>query len=229
VIVPTYNERHNVPVLAERVQTALHGLDWELIFVDDDSPDGTYDAAAAIPDPRVRALRRTQNKGLAASVIDGVAEARGAWVAVMDGDLQHDPALLPAFLSTLQSGEVDVVVGSRFLRGGGAPGLSQARASASALTNAALRWTTGLRLTDPLSGYFATRRDDFTAARARLDGRGFKILLDLLLAWPGTPRVRELPITLSAREHGASKLAWRTAAELLLALAHHLRRRASDR
>lgn len=227
VVVPTYEERDNVPVLVDRLRAALHGLDWEVIFVDDDSPDGTWEAvtAAGALDDRVRGLRRTEDKGLAAAVIAGVGLARGEWIAVMDADLQHDPRVLPTFLHALQTGEVEVVVGSRFLAGGGAPGLGRARTSASTLTNSALRALTGLRLTDPLSGLFATRRADFEAARPHLSGRGFKILLDLLLAWPRTPRVRELPITLSAREHGSSKLDWRTAAELGVAVSAHLRRR----
>src|SRR5438132_970180 len=120
IVVPTFNERANVPPLIERLRTALAGVDWEVIFVDDDSPDGTAALAKAIgaSDARVRCLRRIGRRGLAGACLEGMLASQASLVAVMDGDLQHDEALLEPMLARLRLRDVDLLVATRYANGG---------------------------------------------------------------------------------------------------------------
>ena len=133
VVVPTYREAANVPVLFERLKTALDGLPWEMIVVDDDSPDGTYDIAFEIAarDPRMRCLRRVNRSGLAGAVIEGWLASSADFVAVIDGDLQHDESILPQMYASLAADEGDLAIGTRFDDRGDPHGLSPARRSSA--------------------------------------------------------------------------------------------------
>ncbi|MBV9734662.1 MAG: glycosyltransferase family 2 protein [Acidisphaera sp.] len=209
VVVPCYQERPNVVPLAERLDAALAGIRWEAVFVDDDSPDGTADEVhrLAARDARIRCLRRIGRRGLASAVIEGALASSAAYVAVIDGDLQHDETRLPAMLRTLREGGCDIVVGSRHLADGDAAGLSGAWRHR--LSGAGIRLAQAMlpvRLTDPMSGFFMLERRLFERLAPRLTGRGFKILLDVLLAAPAPLRVREIPAQFRAREAGVSKL-----------------------
>jgi dolichol-phosphate mannosyltransferase len=208
VVIPCYNESANVAPLLSRLDRALAGIDWEAIFVDDDSPDGTAAVvrAAGATDARVRCLRRVGRRGLASAVIEGAMVASGAYVAVMDGDLQHDETRLPALLTALQAGN-DIAVGSRYVAGGDAAGLAdrgRERLSSAGtwLANRLLPVT----LADPMSGFFMLERGLFDALAPQLSGYGFKILLDLLLAAPPGLRVVEVPCRFGERLAGESKL-----------------------
>ena len=116
VVIPTYKERANVAPLLEKLDTVLAGIAWEAIFVDDDSPDGTATAAKEIArtDPRVRCLRRVNRRGLAGACIEGMLFSSAPYVAVIDGDMQHDESLLPRMLKKLKAGDTDLAVGSRY-------------------------------------------------------------------------------------------------------------------
>jgi dolichol-phosphate mannosyltransferase len=195
--------------MIERLNTALAGIVWEAIFVDDDSPDGTAQAvhAAAQADSRIRCLRRIGRRGLASAVIEGALSSSAANIAVIDGDLQHDESMLPRMLERLQTGAADVIVVSRFAAGGDAAGLAAPwrhglSALAIRLAGAMLR----VRLTDPMSGYFMLPRPLFEALAPRLTGQGFKILLDLLLSAPVQLRVEEIGAPFRPRLEGESKL-----------------------
>jgi dolichol-phosphate mannosyltransferase len=208
VVVPCFNERGNVAPMVRRLEAALAGIAWEAVFVDDDSPDGTADAVRAIAafDPRIRCLRRIGRRGLSSAVIEGALSSSAAYVAVIDGDLQHDETRLPEMLAHLRAGGSDVVVASRFAEGGDAAGLEGSRRLA--LSNLGISLATmmmGKRLTDPMSGYFMIPRPLFEQSAPRLNGQGFKILLDLLLSAPGL-RVREVGARFSPRVAGESKL-----------------------
>ncbi len=209
VVVPCFKERGNVAPMIARLDAALAGIAWEAIFVDDDSPDGTADAvrAAAALDPRIRCIRRIGRRGLASAVIEGALASSAQYVGVIDGDLQHDETRLPVMLGILRAGEADFVVASRFAEGGDAAGLSSA--FRHRLSDTAIRLATTLlpvRLTDPMSGFFMLPQPVFERLTPRLTGQGFKILLDLLLSWRGTPRVREVGATFRPRTEGESKL-----------------------
>ncbi len=209
VIVPCYNERQNVEVLVARLDAALAGIAWEVVFVDDDSPDGTAEAVRAIAagDARVRCIRRIGRRGLASAVIEGALSCSAPFVSVIDGDLQHDETRLPFMLAKLQAGSADVVVASRFADGGDASGLDGAwRLRLSNLAIRAAQLMLRARLTDPMSGYFMLPRPLFEALAPRLTGEGFKILLDLLLSSPTPLRVIEVGSVFRARTEGESKL-----------------------
>ncbi len=222
VVVPTFKERDNVPLLVEKLAHTLNGVDWEVVFVDDNSPDGTAAAARKIgeTDARVRCVRRIGRRGLAGACIEGMLASQARYVAVMDADLQHDETLLTAMLEKLRGG-FDLAVASRFAEGASASGLSSAnREKASRVSNAMARRLLGVTLTDPMSGFFMMRRERFEELAPQLSSQGFKILLDIVATARGSLRIAELPFVFGERQHGESKLDTRVAldfAALILA------------
>ena len=208
IVVPTYNERANIPILVERLAHVLAGCDWEVLFVDDNSPDGTAAVARALgeTDGRVRCMRRIGRRGLAGACLEGMLGSQARYLAVMDADLQHDEGLLAAMLERLHGGNCDLVVASRYLGGGSAAGLSKQRARASRFANMLVHRLLGIGLTDPMSGHFMIRRDAFEPLAPAISSQGFKILLDILATKPGSLRVVELPSSFHERRHGESKL-----------------------
>jgi dolichol-phosphate mannosyltransferase len=208
LVVPTLNERDNVAPLVELVAAALAGVDWELIFVDDDSADDTAAAVRALAqrDPRIRCLQRIGRRGLSSACIEGALASAAPYVAVMDADLQHDERLLPRMLETLRRETVDLVVGSRYVAGGGVGDWDRRRAGISNLATRLSRIVCKTEIADPMSGFFMFRRDIFEGAVRKLSGQGFKILLDLLASSPVPVRVKELPFEFRPRRFGASKL-----------------------
>lgn len=207
VIVPTFQEKSNVTLLVQKLDRALAGIAWEVIFVDDNSPDGTAAEvkAVAAEDARVRCLLRIGRRGLAGACIEGILSSSAPFVAVMDSDLQHDEMLLPRMFSLLRTGGADLVVGSRYVDGGNSA-LSKRRDAISRSATALTRRLTGVTLTDPMSGFFMMRRDRFGPLAPSLSSEGFKILLDIVLTARGALRVREEPYRFSERQHGESKL-----------------------
>ncbi len=205
VISPTLNEAENVSRLVEQLEGALGDIDYEILIVDDDSPDLTWSIAEKISstNPRVRTLRRIQNPGLSVAVIDGFSAASGDVVACIDADLQHDPSILPRMLDELQG--VDVVVGSRHIDGGSTGKWNWLRRLESWIATKTAQLLLGVNLKDPMSGYFLVWRKDFVAVKEHLDGKGFKILLEILARLHGS-RVKEVPYTFRPRTHGESKL-----------------------
>jgi dolichol-phosphate mannosyltransferase len=209
VVIPCFNERENIRPLVARLASALAGVRWEAMFVDDNSPDGTADEirAAGATDGRVRCIRRVGRRGLASAVIEGALAAGGRFVGVIDADLQHDETVLPTMLARLRSGRCDIVVASRHIAGGDAAGLAgSVRIGLSEAGTRVAQWLLPVNLTDPMSGCFMLERDLFERLAGRLTGQGFKILLDLVMAAPRTIRVEETPFRFSERVHGQSKL-----------------------
>ena len=208
IVVPTFNEKANIPLLVDRLAQLLTSCDWEVIFVDDNSPDGTAAAARAIgaSDSRVRCIRRIGRRGLAGACLEGMLASQARYVAVMDADLQHDEGLLVPMLEALRAGRADVAVASRYLDGGSAAGLSKQRSRVSRGSNTLVRLLLGIDFTDPMSGHFMIRRDELEAIAPSLSTQGFKILLDILATARGSLRTIELPSTFRERQHGESKL-----------------------
>src|SRR5215469_4947776 len=182
VVVPTFNERENVELLCERLSTALAGISWEAIFVDDDSPDGTAETVRALAkrDARIRCLQRVGRRGLSSACIEGILASSSPYVAVMDADLQHDETLLPRMFTTLRDEPYDLVVGSRYIAGGGVGDWDARRQRASALATRLSRLITKTEIADPMSGFFVLRRPLFESSLRQLSAQGFKILLDIL-------------------------------------------------
>lgn len=210
IILPTLNERGNLAPLVERIVAAMgSGIGWEVIIVDDDSRDGTADEARALAliDARVRVIQRIGRRGLASAAIEGFCATAASYVAVMDADHQHDPALLPAMLASLKAGEADIAVASRFAEGASTAGwAAPERERLSAFANGLARRLTGVELSDPMSGYFMLPAATARALVPRLSGIGFKILLDLLATADRPLRVKEFPLQFAARRTGESKL-----------------------
>lgn len=221
VVIPTFNEKANVPTLVAKLDQALAGRRWEAIFVDDDSPDGTAEAARELGriDSRVRVIHRIGRRGLSSACIEGMCATAAPVVAVIDGDLQHDETLLPRMLDLLQHDpDLDVVVGSRFVDGGGTGDWDRDRVAKSAFATKLSRRVLKGDLSDPMSGFFAIRTVHARRLAPELSAIGFKILLDLMTAAPEPLRFAELPYTFRVRTEGESKLDHVVAMEYLIAL-----------
>ena len=208
IVIPTLNERENIPILAARLAAALDGIAWEAIFVDDNSSDGTIEAIRALSrtSPRIRGLRRVHRRGLAGASVEGMLASSAPYVALIDADLQHDESRLREMLSILRSGEADVVVASRYADGNAALGLSRVRHAGSRAATWFAQTLLKAPLSDPMSGFFAIRRDVVDKLAPRLSDQGFKILLDILASSPTPLRVREVGYDFRPRLHGESKL-----------------------
>lgn len=210
IILPTLNERGNLGPLVERIDLAIGAAAaWEVIIVDDNSRDGTADEARALAltDNRVRVIQRIGRRGLASAAIEGFCATAAPYVAVMDADHQHDPALLPGMLAALKSGEAEICVASRFAEGAStAEWAAPEREKLSTMANALARKITGVELSDPMSGYFMLPSATARALVPRLSGIGFKILLDLLATTDTPMQVKEFPLNFAARREGESKL-----------------------
>lgn len=208
IIVPTFNERDNVTVLYRRLEATLVNVAWEVVFVDDNSPDGTSDVVRALAqqDSRVRCIRRIGRRGLSGACIEGILASSAPYAAVIDADLQHDETQLPKMLLLLASDKADLVVGSRYIEGYKSEGFNKQRAGASALATEFARKLLRVEIADPMSGFFMICRDRFEQLAPKLSVHGFKILLDLVASAQGNLRAVEIPYTFGARQHGESKL-----------------------
>jgi dolichol-phosphate mannosyltransferase len=208
VIIPTLNEAANVPLLVERLETALAGIDWEVIFVDDDSGDGTANRARSLAQskPYVRVLQRIGRKGLSSACIEGMMASVAPYLAVMDGDLQHDETILPRMLERLRREGLDLVVGSRNVQGGGMGEFSAGRQALSQWGRRVSQIVCRCSIGDPMSGFFLLDRRFLDETVRRMSGVSFKILVDLLASSPRPVRFAEEPYTFRSRIHGTSKL-----------------------
>ncbi|MBS7538580.1 glycosyltransferase [Ancylobacter lacus] len=210
LVIPTFNEAGNIAPLIARLQTALAGLRWEAIFVDDNSPDGTADALreAGRRDSRIRCIRRIGRRGLAGACIEGILAAQAPVAAVMDADLQHDETLLPRMFAAMGDG-ADVVVATRYAPGGEASSFGALRGFGSRFANGLAHRLLGVRSSDPMSGFFMLRRELVERLAPKLSSEGFKILLDILATAGRDVRVEELTYTFGVRHSGESKLQMR--------------------
>ena len=208
IVVPTYNERDNIRPMLDALNASLQGLLWEIVFVDDDSPDQTADLVreTAKKDARIRCIQRINRRGLSSACIEGILSSVSPYIAVMDADMQHDESLLPVMLSMLKTDNLDLVIGSRYMTGGSTGQLSKHRVwvsrAATLLSGLVLRQT----VQDPMSGYFMLRQSFFKKVMRKLSGKGFKILLDILVTAGPSVTFRELPYVMRQRTQGESKL-----------------------
>lgn len=233
VVVPTFNERDNIDLLVERLGRALQGIEWEVVFVDDDSPDGTARHVRTLGerDRRTRCIRRISRRGLSSACIEGMLSTSAPLVAVIDGDLQHDESLLPRMRDTLKQAEgtqdaADVVIASRYVENGSPEGLSSDRRKRLSMLGARLaRRLVKADVADTVSGFFMIRRELIDEVAPRLSGIGTKILIDILASAMRPLRVVELPYRFRPRNRGESKLDAFTGVEYLLLLAEKVSHR----
>lgn len=208
VIIPTFNERDNVSEVVDRLEHCLRGEAWEVIFVDDDSPDGTAERVREMAqrNPRIRCIQRIGRRGLSSACVEGMMSSSSPYLAVMDGDCQHDETVLSRMLGILKAGDVDVVVGSRYTNGGGIGSWDTSRARMSRFATRVSRAVIKHDLSDPMSGFFALRREVLELAVRNFSSVGFKILLDLVASSPRSLRLTEIPYKFRNRHAGESKL-----------------------
>lgn len=205
LILPTYNEAANLPELFRRIHERLQPH--EVIVVDDDSPDKTWEVAERLRAefPHVRVIRRVGKKGLSSAVTDGCDVATGEILMVMDSDLQHDPSLIVQLSQKIEEG-AGVAVASRYREGGGVGEWVHGRRLLSKFGTFVAQKLPNVETTDPMSGFFAVRADLYKKARPLLVPEGFKILFELLAAVPKGTRLDEVPLQFQPRLHGESKL-----------------------
>jgi len=209
IIVPTYNEAGNVEELLNRLEQCLGKDGWEVVFVDDDSPDGTADVVRQIArrDARVTCLQRIGRRGLASACIEGMLASSGELIAVMDADLQHDERILPAMVEKISTDGADLVVATRYSLGGTTGDWDSWRQKISRLATAVSRTVINHRVSDPMSGFFMLTRTLFNDVVRQLSGIGFKILLDIIAtARHRSLHIAEVPYTFRNRFKGESKL-----------------------
>jgi dolichol-phosphate mannosyltransferase len=208
VVVPTFNERENVGELIARVERALRGISWEMIFVDDDSPDETSAEVKVIAarDSRIRCIRRIGRRGLSSACIEGMLASAAPVLVVMDADLQHDESKIPAMLAALRAEGAELVIASRYTSAGTIGEWDRTRALMSRVATRLSRVVCRQRISDPMSGFFMITAEALDGCVRRLSGKGFKILLDIVASSPAVLRVAEVPYTFRERLHGESKL-----------------------
>jgi len=205
IVIPTYNERENITPLVERIDRALAPRDYEVVFVDDNSKDGTAELINSFSGKYpVRAIVRKDERGLATAVIRGIEDSQGDTIVVMDADLQHPPEVIPALLDKTEAG-TDIAIASRYVKGGGIKewGLVRKIISRGAIVLAHLLLPATRKVTDPMSGFFSFRRKALDTRK--LSPRGYKILLEILIAGK-FENVAEVPFTFESRRGGESKL-----------------------
>ena len=218
IVIPVLNEADNVAPLVERLTRALAGIRWEAIFVDDDSPDGTADVVRALArlQGNLRCVQRLGRRGLSSACIEGILSSAAPYIAVMDGDLQHDEMLLPQMLAKIRAERLDVIVASRYTDAGSVGDWQRSRVVISDVAGRLSRLVVKADLTDPMSGFFMVERNAFAAAMRSLTGQGFKILLDLFASSPRPLAFAEVPLSFRQRLHGESKLDTLVAWEYLM-------------
>ncbi len=208
VVLPSYNEAANIPINVERIGQVLKDIPYEVIVVDDNSPDGTAQITRALAQshPNVRCIRRVGRRGLSGACLEGMMAASAPVIVIMDADLQHDETILPEMLKQIRDG-ADLVVGTRYAGEGSATeGFNRTRAKGSELATKLSNRITGDLVSDPMSGFFMLTRDVADKAAAHVSNDGFKILFDIVSRMGPKLTIREVPFTFKERLHGDSKL-----------------------
>jgi dolichol-phosphate mannosyltransferase len=208
IVVPTYNEKSNVIEMLEALEKTMRGVRWEVIFVDDDSPDGTASKVReiALQDSRVRVLQRVGRRGLSSACMEGMLATAAPFIAVMDADLQHDESILPQMFSLLKERQLDLVIASRLVGDGSMGEMERKRVLLSSVGSRLSRFVCRCDLSDAMSGFFIVNRNFLNEVVHRLSGVGFKILVDLVASSPRPVRCAEVAYRFRPRRHGESKL-----------------------
>ena len=219
VILPTYNESENIKHLIDRLSKILSNLDYEVIIVDDDSPDLTWQIAQniGVTNNRIKTIRRLKEKGLSSAVMAGMLESNGSVIAVMDADMQHDENILPEFYRQVSAGACDICIGSREVSKGSYGDMSTLRKLASFFAKNLARIALKTSVKDPMSGFFAVSREYYRNMMNSVNPSGFKILLEFVTRG-NSPRINEVGYVFKKRAFGKTKLNTAITVEYLLAL-----------
>lgn len=211
IIVPTYNESQNIVRMLDSIAETLSPYKGsEIIVVDDNSPDGTAEMAkshakiiSTKKKIRIEIINRNGKFGLSSAIIKGVQYASGDFLVIMDGDFSHPPQVIPSIIQALQDSNYDIVIASRYVKGGSIIGWPFKRRLMSKGATKIAQYGLGIDVKDPVSGFFAFRRDIISGLK--FDAIGYKMLLEILVKTKGA-RVKEIPYTFTNRTIGASKL-----------------------
>jgi dolichol-phosphate mannosyltransferase len=224
LIIPTYNEKANIAPLVEAVRSALGDIPWEIIIVDDDSPDQTFAEVSRLArdEPRLRCLRRVGRRGLSSAVIEGALVANGSAIAVMDADFQHDERILKQMYEKLTSTGADIVVATRYADGGGIGEWDARRAKMSDFATRMAGMLVGNQTSDPMSGFFMVRREIFASVIYDLSQQGYKILLDIISSSHTPLKIEEVPYVFRTRQEGESKISIMVLAQFLFLIIEKL-------
>jgi dolichol-phosphate mannosyltransferase len=203
IVSPTYNESENIRLLVKRISQVMSNREYEIIVVDDNSPDGTEKVAKDLSkEYPVRTLVRNGKLGLASAILTGFDHARGNIIGVIDADLQHPPEYLLKFVKAIEQNDCDIAIGSRYTKGGGIEGWSRKRLLTSKI--AVLLATPLVRgIRDPMSGFFFLKKSVIEGVK--LNPTGYKLGLEILIKG-NYKKVKEIPYTFKPRKNGASKL-----------------------
>ena len=215
VIIPTFNEAENVAPLAAKLDLALSGLNWEAVYVDDNSADGTSDRVRELArvDRRIRVIQRVGRRGLSSAVVEGMLSSAAPVVAVIDGDMQHDETVLVKLFAAIAEDGNDLAIGTRYAEGGSTGEWDESRVKISRFATRLSNLLLNNDVKDPMSGFFAVKRDIFVEALPNLSMVGFKILLDMVASVPRKLKIAEIPYTFRSRVAGESKLDSKVAQE----------------
>lgn len=211
IIVPTYNESQNIVRMLDSIAETLSPYKGsEIIVVDDNSPDGTAEMAkshakiiSTKKKIRIEIISRNGKFGLSSAIIKGVQYASGDFLVIMDSDFSHPPQVIPSIIQALQDSNYDIVIASRYVKGGSIIGWPFKRRLMSKGATKIAQYGLGIDVKDPVSGFFAFRRDIISGLK--FDAIGYKMLLEILVKTKGA-RVKEIPYTFTNRRIGASKL-----------------------
>lgn len=217
IVLPTFKERDNIGILFSEIRSKVKFENYEILVVDDNSPDDTWREALNYIEGSSVVIRRLNMKGLSSAIVDGILFSLGEYVVVMDADLQHPPEVVNAMVEKVREGNYDVVIGSRYMPGGGVSGWSKSRLAISkgASLIAKLLLPNTRKISDPMSGFFMVRRELVKVNKDRLNPLGFKILLEILEKC-NPSKIAEVPYVFRSRLHGESKLRARTMLEFIV-------------
>ena len=238
IILPTFNERQNIDILVPRLQKIIsqmrvspareshpvHPVQGEILIIDDNSLDGTYERASAFEKQSkkqpVRAFLRKEERGLSSAVLFGMRHCNGEYILVMDADLQHDESRIPDMLQRIQESDADICVGSRTVDGGSYGQFGALRITASKMATRLAHFFLPFHVKDPMSGFFILRQQHYQQIAKHIRPIGFKILLDILAAEPSA-RIAEVPIVFKNRRHGQTKVGIKVIAAFVYALVYY--------
>ena len=219
VILPTYNEAENIEIAINKIYQVLGDIDFEIIVVDDDSLDKTWEIVEKLKTSKdkIKLIRRFENKGLSSAIFTGMTEAKGAVILVMDADLQHDEKIIPLLFESIKRDKFQISIGSRDIEGGSYGDLSRKRKITSLIGRWFAHKLLKVNINDPMSGFFAISRSFFKEVKNQINPSGFKILLEFIVR-KQTPRVTEIGYKFKRRMYGDTKLNTTIIVEYLLAL-----------
>jgi len=223
IIIPTYNEAQNIVPLVKKIDTSLKSkINWEIIFVDDNSPDQTYEVIKSLKKkyPNIRSIKRVYDRGLAGAVLTGLNSCNSDKIIVMDADLQHDPIFILKLLCEMDKSKSNIVVASRFYKNSNNFNFHIIREIGSKVVIKLFNLFSSIKLSDPMSGFFIIKRDLFLKISKNLSTDGYKILADIILNMPKNVLVSQIPINFKERNAGESKMNLKVLWDFFLVVLH---------